>query len=175
MSGLSWLEMAIGLSLVWIVLRDLFVGVIVPRPARGALRPSNLLVQWSWRAWRWIGNRSTDVVTREARLGAFGPAALILLLVAWVLGLIIGYGLILDAVREQVKPVPPHLGTTLYFSAISFLTIGYGDFVPVGPMARAIALIEGATGLGVVAVGISLLFSPFGSFQRREVLVITLD
>jgi len=175
MSGLSWLEMAIGLSLVWIVLRDLFVGVIVPRPARGALRPSNLLVQWSWRAWRWIGNRSTDVVTREARLGAFGPAALILLLVAWVLGLIIGYGLILDAVREQVKPVPPHLGTTLYFSAISFLTIGYGDFVPVGPMARAIALIEGATGLGVVAVVISLLFSLYGSFQKREVLVITLD
>src|ERR1700694_1380154 len=109
MSGLSWLEMAIGLSLVWIVLRDLFVGVIVPRPARGALRPSNLLVQWSWRAWRWIGNRSTDVVTREARLGAFGPAALILLLVAWVLGLIIGYGLIPDAGREQVTARPPDL------------------------------------------------------------------
>jgi Ion channel len=175
MSALRWLELVIGLALVWIVLRDLFVGVIVPRPARGVLRPSNLLVQWSWRAWRWIGNRSTDVNTREARLGAFGPAALILLLVAWVVGLIIGYGLILDAVRDQLRPVPAGIGTTLYFSAISFLTIGYGDIVPASWMTRGVAIIEGATGLGVVAVVISLLFSLYGSFQRREVLIITLD
>ena len=106
MSALRWLQLALGLALVWIVLRDLFVGVIVPRPARGSLRPSNLLVRWSWRAWRWIGNRSTDTVTREARLGAFGPAVLILLLVAWVVGLVIGYGLVLNAVREQLDPVP---------------------------------------------------------------------
>jgi hypothetical protein len=175
MSALRWLELVVGLALVWIVLRDLFVGVIVPRPARGALRPSNLLVRWSWRAWRWIGNRSTVVNTREARLGAFGPAALILLLVAWVVGLIIGYGLILDAVRDQLRPVPPGIGTTFYFSAISFLTIGYGDIVPVSTMARGVAIIEGATGLGVVAVVISLLFSLYASFQRREVLIITLD
>jgi hypothetical protein len=175
MSPLRWLQLALGLALVWIVLRDLFVGVIVPRPARGSLRPSNLLVRWSWRAWRWIGNRSTDTVTREARLGAFGPAVLILLLVAWVVGLVIGYGLVLNAVREQLDPVPANPVTTLYFSAISFLTIGYGDIVPTGPMARAVAIIEGATGLGVVAVVISLLFSLYGSFQRREVLIITLD
>ena len=175
MSASRWLELAVGLTLVWIVLRDLFVGVIVPRPARGALRPSNLLVSGSWRAWRWIGNRSTDTITREARLGAFGPAVLILLLLAWVVGLIIGYGLILTAVREQLNPVPADPGTTLYFSAISFLTIGYGDIVPVGPMARGVAIIEGATGLGVVAVVISLLFSLYASFQRREVLIITLD
>ena len=175
MNPLRWLELAVGLTLVWIVLRDLFVGVIVPRPARGALRPSNLLVQWSWRGWRWIGNRSGDVATREGRLGAFGPAALILLLVAWVVGLITGYGLILDAVREELSPVPENFGTTLYFSAVSFLTIGYGDYVPVGAMARGIAIVEGATGLGVVAVVISLLFSLYGSFQKREALIITLD
>src|ERR1700730_17992056 len=175
MSALSWLELAFGLTLVWTVLRDLFVGVIVPRPARGALRPSNLLIQTSWRAWSWIGNRSTDVVTREGRLGAFGPAVLILLLAVWVVGLIVGYGLILDAIRDQVKPVPAHIETSIYFSGISFLTIGYGDFIPVGPMARMIGIVEGATGLGVVAVVISLLFSLYGSFQRREVLVITLD
>src|SRR6266851_1985338 len=112
MGALQWLQLVVGLALVWIVLRDLFVGAI-------------------------------------------GPAALILLLVAWVVGLIIGYGLILSAFPEQLKPDPPNLGTTLYFSAISFLTIGYGDFVPIGPITRVVALIEGATGLGVVAVVIS--------------------
>src|SRR5260370_38403227 len=97
--------------------------------------------------------------------------AVIELLVSWVMGLGIGYGLVLDAIREQLSPVPPNLGTSLYFSAVSLLTIGYGDFVPVGAAARLIALIEGATGLGVVAVVISLLFSLYASFQRRDVLI----
>jgi len=101
--------------------------------------------------------------------------AVILLLVVWVLGLMVGFGLMLDAIREQLHPVPAHLGTSFYFSAVSLLTIGYGDIVPVGLAARALALIEGATGLGVVAVVISLLFSLYASFQRREVLIITLD
>ena len=175
MSPLRVLELVVGLLLVWIVLRDLFVGVVVPRPARGAFRPSNLVIPWSWRLWRWVGNRSTDTNVREARLGTFAPMAVILLLVIWVVGLILGYGLVLDSIREQIRPEPPNIGTSLYFSAVSLLTIGYGDYVPVGPFARLIALVEGATGLGVVAVVISLLFSLYASFQRREILVITLD
>jgi hypothetical protein len=175
MNPLRLLDLAVGLLLVGIVLRDLFVGVVVPRPARGALRPSNLVIAWSWLFWRWVGNRSTDSVVREARLGAFAPMAVILLLIVWVLGLIAGYGLVLDSIREQVRPMPANLGTSFYFSAVSLLTIGYGDFVPVGLFARLIALIEGATGLGVVAVVISLLFSLYASFQRREILIITLD
>jgi len=175
MSVLRWLELAVGAIMIWIVLRDLFVGVIVPRPARGRVRPSNLVVRASWRAWRWVGNRASDTVVREARLGVFAPLSLILLLLVWVVGLILGYGLVFNALREQLSPVPPDLGTSFYFSGVSFLTIGYGDVVPVGPVARFLALLEGATGLGVVAVVISLLFSLYGSFQRREVLTITLD
>ena len=174
-SLLRSIELLIGLLLVWIVLRDLFVGVVVPRPARGATRPSNLITKWTWRGWRWVGSLGSDVATREARLGAFAPMSVILLLIVWVMGLILGYGLILDAIREQLHPEPSGLSTTLYFSAVSLLTIGYGDVVPVGTAARVIALVEGATGLGVVAVVISLLFSLYGSFQRREVLIITLD
>src|SRR5207302_1049300 len=175
MSVLRWLELAVGAIMIWIVLRDLFVGVIVPRPARGRVGPSNLVVRASWRAWRWVGNRASDTVVREARLGVFAPLSLILLLLVWVVGLILGYGLVFNALREQLSPVPPDLGTSFYFSGVSFLTIGYGDVVPVGPVARFLALLEGATGLGVVAVVISLLFSLYGSFQRREVLTITLD
>jgi Ion channel len=168
-------ELVTGALVVWIVLRDLFVGVIVPRPARGRFRPSNLIVRWAWRAWRWIGGRSNDVLTRENRLGAFGPMALILLLIAWVLGLGFGYALMLYALRDQLSPMLTNFGSALYFSGVSMLTIGYGDIVPISPLARVIALTEGATGLGVVAVVISLLFSLYGSFQRREVLIVTLD
>jgi hypothetical protein len=175
MSVLRWLQLAVGAVVIAIVLRDLFVGVIVPRPARGRLRPSNLVVQGTWPIWRWVGNLTDDSVTREGRLAAFAPMTVVALLIVWVVGLIVGYGLVLDALNQQLRPVPPNLGTSIYFSGVSFLTIGYGDFIPVGPVVRVLALMEGASGLGVVAVVISLLFSLYASFQRREVLIITLD
>jgi len=47
--------------------------------------------------------------------------------------------------------------------------------VPSGWAARILVVMEGSTGLGAVAMVISLLFSLYGSCQRREVLVVTLD
>ena len=174
MHPVRWLEMAFGALLVWVMLRDLFVGVIVPRPARGALRPATLITRYAWVIWRWIGNAGSPRA-REAFLGSYGPFALILLLIVWVVGLMFGYGLIIDSVSDQLKPASTDLGTSTYFSAISMLTIGYGDIVPIGPVTRVVAVVEGATGLGVVAIVISLLFSLYGSFERREVMIITLD
>lgn len=35
----------------------------------------------------------------------------------------------------------------VYFSGITYLTIGYGDFAPIGPLARLLAVLEGAAGI----------------------------
>jgi len=43
-------------------------------------------------------------------------------------------------------------GAHLYFSGITFLTIGYGDLVPVAPIPRLLALIEGAVGITVLGM-----------------------
>lgn len=40
----------------------------------------------------------------------------------------------------------------VYFSGITFLTIGYGDLVPVAPLARALAVIEGVVGITVLGM-----------------------
>jgi len=40
----------------------------------------------------------------------------------------------------------PHIGRAFYMSAITFLTIGYGDFVPIG-FSRVLAGLEGFTGV----------------------------
>jgi len=39
----------------------------------------------------------------------------------------------------------------VYFSGITFLTIGYGDLVPVAPLPRLLAVLEGA--VGITAIG----------------------
>jgi len=99
----------------------------------------------------------------------------VVLLLIWVAGLIVGFGLMLYALVGEEHPVITDLGSAIYFSGVSLFTVGFGDIVPTGGPARIIALVEAATGLGVVALVITFLFTLFGAFQRREILVITLS
>ncbi len=43
-------------------------------------------------------------------------------------------------------------GAHLYFSGITFLTIGYGDLVPVAPVPRLLAVVEGVVGITVLGM-----------------------
>ncbi|MBI3522062.1 MAG: two pore domain potassium channel family protein [Chloroflexi bacterium] len=169
------IEAALGAFLVWAALHDVFQSVIVPRPTPSRYRPAALLVRRSWPIYRDRYRDVTDPGRREKRLGVYAPALVIALLSLWMLMLVLGFGLVLHALRDQVKPIPEDLGSAVYFAATSILTIGFGDFVAVGWAARAVAILGGASGLGVVALTITYLFSLYGSFQRREVLVVTLD
>lgn len=167
-------EIAVGLVLVWAVFNDVFSSVILPRPTPSRYRPAAILVRTTWHFWRdrYTGDARAD--RRERRLGVYAPAIVVALLLLWIAMLVAGFGLMLHALREQVRP-SPDLGSAFYFAATSILTIGFGDFVATAWPARAVAIVGGVSGLGVVALGITYLFSLYASFQRREVLVVTLD
>jgi hypothetical protein len=105
----------------------------------------------------------------------FAPAATVALLAAWLGTLIVGYGLVLFALRDEIEPVPTNLGTTIYFAATSLLTIGFGDIVAVGMPARVIVTTAAVGGLGAVALVVTFLFSLYGSYQRREIQVVALQ
>ena len=108
-------------------------------------------------------------------LGTFAPLILIALLLVWIAGLIIGFGLMLYALRTQTRPPLENLPMALYFAGTSLLTIGYGDIVAHSALARLVSVTAAVAGLGLIALTISFIFSLFASFQRREVLVVTLD
>jgi hypothetical protein len=91
------------------------------------------------------------------------------------MGLTLGYGLLIDALRNQVQPVPSDLWTSLYVSAATLFPLSYGDILPMGAGARVVTVAESATGVALIALVISLLFSLYRSFQDREELVVTLD
>jgi potassium channel LctB len=76
--------------------------------------------------------------------------------VYWVAGIGIGWGL--QAGNVAVKPDLEGLGTAIYFSFVTALSIGYGDVVPVG-WARVLAIVEGAIGLLVFGSVVSKLVS----------------
>jgi hypothetical protein len=157
---------------------DVFLSVVVPRRAPRAgrlLRLSGYAIPNAWRLWRWIGLRIASAERREVFLGTFSSLMLVVLLVAWVAGLVLGYGLVFDALRAQIKPEPEDLAASLYFAGTSLLTLGFGDFVAVSGVARIMALVAAASGLGLFALTITFLFSLYGSFQRREVAVVVLE
>ncbi|MBV9103579.1 MAG: two pore domain potassium channel family protein [Candidatus Eremiobacteraeota bacterium] len=171
---LSALEGAAGAFIVLAVLVDVFLSVIVPRAVGRRYRLSAHIVPPLWRVWRALAINVRDEDRRENVLATFAPLVLVALLAMWVAGLVIGYGIILYAVREQLRPVPD-LGASLYFAGSSLLTIGYGDIVPIASFPRIVSLAAAASGLGVLAVTTAFLFQLFSAFQQREVFVVSLS
>jgi len=165
---------ALGLLLLALTLWDIFETVVVPRPTPGWFRISRYMVRGSWSALRAIRDGRPDR-SHDRILGLFAPAMAVLLLVAWLSTLILGYGLLMFALRDQLQPVPPDFGSALYFAATTVMTLGFGDIVPVGAPARIIILTGAVSGLGAVALVVTFLFSLYGSYQRRERQIVTLE
>lgn len=167
-------EILIGAAIVALMIADVFQSVIVPRAVGRHGRPSSYVTRWLWHRFLRAASRIADPLKREAFLATYAPFALSFTLVFWIAMLIIGYGTIFYALRDELRP-QPEFWSAVYFAGASLLTIGYGDVVPVGGLARLIALLAGASGFAVVAIVTSYLFAVFGSFQQREVFVTILS
>jgi hypothetical protein len=77
-------------------------------------------------------------------------------LIYWLAGIGMGWGL--QAGNVPVKPDLDGVGTAIYFSFVTALSIGYGDVIPTGAL-RIFAIIEGAAGLLIFGCVISKLVS----------------
>ncbi len=163
-----------GLLLIALVLWDIFQTVVLPRPAHTRIRLARTLVRVSWPLWRGRAVRKVTNIDQEKILGSYAPALVLILLMAWMALMIVGFGLVVYALRDELSPVPD-FGSALYFAGESVLTIGFGDLSATGGLSRVAAIVAGGLGLGVVALGITYLFSLYGSFQRRETLVVRLE
>ncbi len=168
-------QLILGLILVVLVLHDVFQGVIVPRWSSRRFRIAPLFVDRLWPLWRNIGLRKSEGDPREDFLGTYAPLALMLILVLWVGLLILGFGIIFWSLGYRFKPELHSFGEALYVAGVTLLTIGYGDYTPDDILARIFTLMAGASGLSVFALVISLLFTLYTAFERREVLSLGLD
>jgi hypothetical protein len=168
-------EVVGGALIILATLYDLFDSVVLPRPSVGRLSPSLALLRAMWQVWRWLGTRSSQSNRREAILAVYAPLAVFVLLGVRMVTLVVGYALVFDGLPYQFSPAPQDFGISLYFSTASLLSLSVTDIVPTGGIVRTLVAFEAATGLGLIAVVISFLFSLFTSFQRRETSVVSLD
>lgn len=168
-------QAVVGVFLILATLLDVFQSVVTPRPVAGRLRISRYGTRVLWSVSRWAARRTHSARRREALLGSFGPALVLFYLLVWLVLLLLGYGLLVNAMADQVQPHPTDLLTSIYVAGTSLFTIGFGDYVATTPVARILSLVSAATGLGVLALVVTFLFSLYGAFQRREVAVVTLE
>ena len=67
------------------------------------------------------------------------------------------------------------LGTDLYYSGTTFLTLGLGDVLPRTGLMRLIAVLEVGNGFALLALVIGYLPVLYQAFSRRETRISLLD
>jgi hypothetical protein len=160
--------------LLLLVLHDAFEVMLLPRRVKSRLRIVRLFFRFTWLLWSKIARRITTEERRHNVLSLYGPISMLWLLMVWASGLIAGFGTLYWAIDpgEYARLSWP---SQLYFSGVTFFTLGYGDLVPHTHIAKLLVVLEAGTGLGFIAIVIGYLPVLYQLFARREAKVIMLD
>lgn len=169
---MNWIAGALGVILLAAVASDAFEVMLLPRRVRRQLRPVRLFFMYSWQAWAWTAKRVKRTRLRDTFLSLYGPLSMVVLLSFWSSCLIVSFGLIAWSLRTDASL---SLFTSLYLSGVTFFTLGYGDVLPKGGLAKTLAVFESGSGLAFIAVTIGYLPVLYQLFSRREARVIQLD
>jgi hypothetical protein len=167
----------LGLALILAMFQDAFETIILPRRVSRRFRLSRVFYISTWRLWSAVGQRIRGSNRRETFLGYFGPLSLILLLLTWAIMLVFGWALLFWGLGVPLQ-APQHMvnfGTYLYMSGVTFTTLGFGDVVPLRGIGRLVAVAEGGSGFGFLALVIGYVPVMYQAFSRREVVISTLD
>lgn len=158
---------AIGILLNVAVLRDIFQTLFNPSGS-GAF--SSRVVRYVWRGFRVICRR------RPNALSFAGPLSLLLIILAWTLGLVLGWACILW----------PHLPgrfllstgldpnqndgflDAVYVSMVTLGTLGYGEITPQTTLLRLVGPLEALIGFALFTASISWIMSIYPALFRQR-------
>src|SRR5262245_43622690 len=117
-----YVEIVGGIAVMVLILYDLsyllLVGALLFFPLSGG--------------WRWVGSRRRGQEQREHILATFAPAVALMTLAFWGLSLVLGFDLLLDGLRDQIRPRPARFWTSLYLSGATLLPLSSAQMVPTG-------------------------------------------
>ncbi len=162
-----------GLLILIVILHDTFEVMLLPRRIRRPFRLVRLFFRSSWGLWSRTGRIVSAANARAQFYSLYGPLSMVVLLMFWGVALMLGFGLIQWGLGSGLAS--PTFGNEMYFSGVTFFTLGYGDFVPHTRLSKFFAVLEAGTGFGFIAVVIGYLPVLYQLFSRREAHVIQLD
>ena len=171
------LELIAGIACIVAVLLDAFKTIILPRRVTGRFRITRIFYDLTWKPWVFVASRMRNPRHRETVFGYYGPLSLILLLIVWASGMVVGFGLIFYGLGSPFNDTlqRPGFRTDLYVSGTTIFTLGLGDVIPHSAWSRELTILEAGTGLGFLAVVMGYFPVLYGAFSRREVSIALLD
>lgn len=112
---------------------------------------------------RWFARVNARPLDRHALWRSFYRVAGVMLAIA--LGIIAQ--IMVWAMLYSGAGVLPDFGTALYFSGVTFTSLGYGDVVLTGPV-RLLAPVEAMTGLLMFAIATAVLIAVIQRLVNRD-------
>lgn len=114
---------------------------------------------------------------RHRILSAIGPLLMPLLISIFIVMLLTGFALIyVPRMETSFKINDAVVGSLVfkafYFSGITLLTIGYGDILPITDTTRVVAIVEGASGIGIISLSITYLLTVYGALERKRAVAL---
>src|SRR3989304_1992154 len=126
---MSILSGVLGVALILVVLGDAFETIVLPRRVTRQISFSRLFYQSTWLFWSATVRSIFSRRRQETFLSWYGPLSLLLLLIFWATGLVIGFALVHWASGSIIKTPEgtSSFATYLYLSGTTFFTLGLGD------------------------------------------------
>ncbi len=166
----------LGGALVVLMLLEIFVTFLLPRRVKRDPRIVRFVFAYAWRPWRRVA-RTLPPQAADTMLGIYGPFGVVLNLMLWVAGMMLGYACLQWAAGSHLGPMhgAVDFGDDLYFSAATMTTDGPSSLTAQTSFARFVQVLDAASGLAVLAIVIGYLPSLYQAFSRREATVSQLD
>ncbi len=164
---LGWLVTAVGAVLVLVALRDIFHTIWHPT-GRGGL--SRRLMAAVWRVGR-----------RRGALGPLaGPLAMVVVVLAWVLLILLGWalvywphlpdGFVFGSNLDPASRAGPL--DAVYLSTVTLATLGFGDIVPAADWLRLAVPIQALIGFALITAAVSWVLQVYPALTRRRALAV---
>ncbi len=167
----------LAILLILVILWDAFETIVLSRRVSRKFRLTRLFYRLLWRPWRGAARLFPAGNRRENALMVFGPLSLILLLVAWAVGLVVAFALLHWGLGSRMASADGTQGflVDLYMSGTTLFTLGLGDVTPRTTLARGLTVAESGMGFAFLAMVIGYLPMISQAFSRREVNISMLD
>ncbi len=166
----------LGFALVATALWDGVETLVLPRNVERRLGISTIFYNLAWRLVGGLARKVPSTSIRQHLLAAYSPVSILLLIAVWAALIVLGFAMVyLGTHVAFTSGRSPRFDELVYFSGITFFTVGFGDMAPISGLGRAISVLESATGFGYLAVLIGFVPVLYSSFSRREAHILLLD
>lgn len=166
---------AAGVSLLLLIAFEIYSTVLHATAHFGPI--GERLNRTVWRATCFVASKLSRT-RKHKMLNAVGPVLMPMLVTVFILILILSFALIYyprmpAQFTFNTPPDTPRFVNAIYFSGVTLTSVGYGDIVPRTTAMRFTAMLESASGLALISLGISYLLMVYRALERKRAVALS--